>query len=186
MIKFDTKELDQAFKSLNKKINDLKKSISNGFKEIEDKSTKLLNTNINNAYQDYYDYQDNDTSLDGYKNDIIINKKDSNNEFEIEYNIGSNSLVATKNNNIVNIYYFLCFGYGYVGEYNSLVSSSTFNWDYDINEHGEEGWNYLSVDGIYKHTMGIIGYDFITPINVFFTSQAKNIIIENIEKGIKK
>lgn len=186
MIKADIKEFDKALRQFTSKIKKFQKSMENGLEELKTNSLDILNDGINEAFQDYYNYQDEDKTLDQYKGDIEVNENKDGNNFSFEFNIGKNSKIPTKNGELVNAFYFLCYGYGYIGEFNSLSSSSVVNWDYDINNHGEEGWNYKSSDGTYKWSNGILGYDFVTPVYENMRLNGYNIVINSIMKGIKK
>lgn len=186
MVEFDSKLFERQIKSFTKKVDLFKKKVEKGFNSLKDSCVDRLKEDIDLAYYNYYDYQDYDTSLDDFKNDVIVDEKKNNNNLAIEINIGSNSLVATRDGNLVNAYYFLCFGYGYIGSVNMLPNAYTDEkWQYDVNNHGIEGWYYKSVDGTYKHSSGIVGVDFITSTKNFFEMYGVDIVIQEIEEFLK-
>lgn len=49
---------------------------------------------------------------------------------------------------------FVEFGTGIVGEGAKHPASGAFNWQYDINQHGEAGWHFPADDGKWPITKG--------------------------------
>ncbi len=49
---------------------------------------------------------------------------------------------------------FVEFGTGIVGKGKQHPAKEVFDWEYDINEHGEKGWHFPADDGSYPVTKG--------------------------------
>lgn len=66
----------------------------------------------------------------------------------------SNGVVAKVRNDNSD-YTYKEFGTGIVGSSNSHPIAQNNNWIYDVNEHGEKGWVYMSKDGTFRWTKGV-------------------------------
>jgi len=49
---------------------------------------------------------------------------------------------------------FVEFGTGVIGNNKPHPDTSSINWKYDVNKHGEKGWKYQTPDGLWHWTKG--------------------------------
>lgn len=78
---------------------------------------------------------------------------------------------------------FVEFGVGIEGKKNPSEDAIAAGWEYDINNHGEEGWNYLNPkDGKFYHTTGNVSNPFMLKTAEHLEKEAKNIIRKEFQK----
>lgn len=166
--KIHTSDLDSVTRKIE---NIIDKKLETNFKKLYDKTNETLKNGVARAITTYTNKQQ-DSEYALYQNDIQQAITTTPSKKEFYFVLGENSLKQTSDGSLVNFFYFLDYGYGMVGELSSLFTSS--NWDYDINNHGLDGWKY-GASGQYWSN-GISGYDFIGETNNFLRKNATRIL----------
>jgi len=74
------------------------------------------------------------------------------------------------------------FGTGIVGEENPHPNALQEGWEYDMNDHGENGWFYIGADGIRHWTKGMPARPYIYQTSLY----VRRITTRTVNKHIKK